>query len=401
MNMKKIALLGSTGSIGTQTLDVVRQLNDRFQVVAVTANTNVELLNRQIAEFKPLHVGITHQTLKHTVKAGRGLKIYSGEEEILGMIEVLECDLVVVALAGAAGLRPAVTALTSGKSVALATKEVMVLAGELVNTLICQKNKQLRLQHKPEIDLYPIDSEHSAIWQSLRSGKQEEVEKIILTCSGGPFLGKTKEELKHVSVAHALNHPNWKMGKRITIDSATLMNKGLEVIEATRLFSVSPQLIEVVIHPQSILHSAVQFQDGSIIGQFGFPDMRLPIQYVLTYPERSKNTFSRLSLADVGSLTFAKPDRETFPCLSLAYTALEAGGTMPTVLNAADEVAVSLFLQEKISFLEIPELIATVMSDHSVVQEPTLEAILAADSWAREKSFTYNSSRRTHFMFRT
>ncbi len=386
--MKKIVILGSTGSIGRQTLEVIRGNRNFFQVVGITCNRNLDLLKKQISEFRPRFVGINDRKIKINLdRSTKGTKFFYGEEGILELINLAQCDIVVVAMVGAAGLKPAMTAIESGKNIALATKEVMVLAGELIKKALKEKNRRLKQQRKKTINLFPIDSEHSAIWQSLRAGNKNEIEKIILTCSGGPFRGKKKEELKEVTVEQALAHPNWKMGKRITIDSATLMNKGLEIIEAKWLFDIEVNKIEVVIHPQSILHSGVIFRDGSIIGQFGLPDMRIPIQYALTYPQRLKNNFLRISFLKTSSLTFAPPDLKTFPCLTYAYQAVESGGTMPTVLNAADEIAVKLFLENKIKFLDIPKIILKTMTKHRVIKNPSLEEILEVDQWARKKAY--------------
>lgn len=348
----------------------------------MVCNQNIDLLERQVEEFKPEYAGVCEENGKGERVKGK-VRYFYGKEEILKLIQEIDCDIVVVAITGAAGLRPVITAIRSGKNIALATKEVMVLAGELIQKEI-KKNK---------VNLFPIDSEHSAIWQSLRAGNQNEIEKIILTCSGGPFRGKKKADLLNISVQEALGHPTWKMGKRITIDSSTLMNKGLEVIEAKWLFDVAVEKIEVVVHPQSILHSGILFQDGSMVGQFGAPDMRVPIQYALSYPQRLKNNFPRRSLADIGQLTFAAPDLETFPCLNLAYEAIKIGATMSTVLNASDEIAVEAFLDNKIRFLEIPELISKVMNKHKVIKNPSLEDILEVDKWTRKETrmFIQNS----------
>lgn len=362
--MKRILILGSTGSIGAQALEVVRANRDQFEVVGLVANRNIELLQKQIDEFKPQYFCSVSK---------------DGEEKVIELVKEADCDTVVVAITGAAGLKPTITAIESGKNVALATKEAMVLAGELINDL---------LSKHPGVHLFPIDSEHSAIWQSLHAGKKNEVEKIILTTSGGPFRGKTLKDLENVTAQQALCHPTYKMGKKITIDSATMMNKGLEVIEARWLFDIPASKIEVVVHPQSILHSAVQFRDGSIIGQFGLPDMRVPIQHALSYPDRLANNFPRLSLTDIKQLTFEKPNLETFPCLKYAFEAIEIGGTMPSVLNAANEVAVDLFLNNKIKFLDIPKMVYEIIKKHRVVQNPSLKQILEADSWARNEAKT-------------
>ncbi len=370
--MKKILILGSTGSIGKQTLEVIRQNKKHFQVAGLVCKNNIFLLKEQIKEFQPSYVGAYDNKINLNDKK---IKCFFGEEEILKLIKLIDCDIVVVAISGAAGLRPAFTAIESNKNVALATKEVMVLAGELIKK---------ELKKRPKVKLFPIDSEHSAIWQSLRAGNKEEVEKIILTCSGGPFLGKKIKDLETVNLKQALNHPNWKMGSKITIDSATLMNKGLELIEARWLFNIPVEKIEIIVHPQSILHSAVQFTDGSIIGQFGLPDMKVPIQYALSYPKRLKNNLSRFSFTELKSLTFKKPDLKTFNCLKLAYDAIKIGGTMPTVLNAADEAAVELFLKEKIKFLDIPEIIFQAMQKHKTIKNPGLSEILLVDKLTRK-----------------
>lgn len=373
-DMKRLLVLGSTGSIGTQTLDVVRANRNFFEVVGLVTNSNVSLLEKQVEEFKPTYVGIVNEKARPKRWNNR-TKVFFGENSILGLIKEIACDIVVVAISGAAGLKPTIAAIESGKSVALATKEVMVLAGELINGL---------LKRNPNVNLFPIDSEHSAIWQSLQGGTKEEVEKIVLTCSGGPFRGMKKKQLENVTVEQALGHPTYKMGRKITIDSATLMNKGLEVIEAGWLFDIPPSKIEVVIHPQSILHSAVMFHDGSVIGQFGLPDMRIPIQYALSYPGRLPNSFPRLSLVDIKQLTFEKPDHKTFPCLTYAYKALKWGGTIPAVLNAANEVAVELFLKKRIAFLDIAKMIYNTVGKHTLVKNPSLEEILESDRWARK-----------------
>lgn len=357
--MKKIVILGSTGSIGTQTLAVVRQHPAEFKVVGLSTFKNKALLEKQAAEFKVRHLGV-------------------GEEDLVKLATLPEAEVVVVAVVGAVGLKPTLAAIRHGKKIALATKEVMVLAGDLVMSEA--KN------HKVEI--LPIDSEHSAIFQSLRAGESCEVEKIILTCSGGPFLGKKRKDLEKVTVQTALAHPTWKMGPKITIDSATLMNKGLEVIEARWFFGILSENIEVVVHPQSILHSGIYFRDGSFIGQMSMPDMRLPIQYALFHPKRpeSGNGFTHLFLTKAGKLTFLPPDLETFSCLTYAYEAIKTGGTMPAVLNAANEVAVDLFLKKKINFLEIPKKIKKAMERHKIVEKPDLEEIFQADLWARKEA---------------
>lgn len=372
---KRIAIIGSTGSIGTQTLNVVREQKSLFAVVMLVGNRNADLLLQQVNESHPLCAGTFSDDLTKPA-IPEGTHWCAGMMQVNAMIRESEADIVVVAVSGAAGLLPTIVALESGKRVALATKEVMVLAGEFI------RKKYAFLKR----NIFPIDSEHSAVWQCLQSGKHAEIEKIILTCSGGPFRRKTKEELEKVTAKDALKHPTWKMGRKVTIDSATLMNKGLEVIEARWLFDVPAEKIEVVIHPQSILHSAVQFCDGSIIGQLGQPDMRIPIQYALSYPKRYASTFPRLSLPEMGSLMFNRPDARTFPCLRLAYDALAVGGTMPAVLNAANEVAVDLFLRSAIGFVDIPSVIEGTMLKHNTVEHLSLEDILQADRWARDRA---------------
>jgi 1-deoxy-D-xylulose-5-phosphate reductoisomerase len=378
--MKKILVLGSTGSIGRQTLDVIRNHPGKFKVIGLACNASMDLLREQIREFKPKFVSIGQ---KSKLKS-KNIKIFYGEKGLLELINEADYDLAVLAIVGAAGLRPAIEIIHNGKSIALATKEVMVLAGKLINEEIKKKNTQLQKQNKPLIRLFPIDSEHSAIWQSLHSGQPKEIEKIFLTCSGGPFRNKTTRELQKLTAEDALRHPTWTMGKRITIDCSTLMNKGLEVIEAKWLFDVQASQIEVIIHPQSILHSAVMFQDGSTIGQFSLPDMRIAIQYALSYPRRLKNSFPHMSFTQIGSLTFDKPDLEKFPCLEYGFKAANEGGTLPTVINAADEVAVKLFLDKKIKFPDIAKIIKKNMDKHKNIKNPSLEEILKTDAWARE-----------------
>jgi 1-deoxy-D-xylulose-5-phosphate reductoisomerase len=378
--MKKILVLGSTGSIGRQTLDVIRNHPGKFKVIGLACNASMDLLKEQIREFKPKYVSIGQESeLK-----SKNIKIFRGEKGLFEMINGADYDLAVLAIVGAAGLKPAIEIIHAGKSIALATKEVMVLAGKLINEEIKKKNIKLQKQGKPLIRLFPIDSEHSAIWQSLHSGQPKEIEKIFLTCSGGPFRTKTKEELEKLTAEDALRHPTWTMGKRITIDCSTLMNKGLEVIEAKWLFDVQASQIEVIVHPQSILHSAVMFQDGSTIGQFSLPDMRFAIQYALSYPQRIKNSFPRMSFTQIQSLTFDKPDLGKFPCLGYGFKAAKEGGTLPTVINAADEIAVRLFLEGRIKFTDIPKIIKKTMDKHKNIKNPTLEKILKTDAWARE-----------------
>lgn len=368
--------MGSTGSIGVQTLDVARNLN--IEVVGLTGNSNIDLIEKQVLEFKPKYVALVNEKL--SIELGKRLKglnveVYHGLEGLIKVATISEIDTVVTSIVGIAGLIPTMEAIRHKKNIALANKETLVTAGSLV----------MNEAKKYNVDILPVDSEHSAIFQCLMGNNNKEVEKIILTASGGPFRGKNKEELKNVTLAQALKHPNWNMGSKITIDSATLMNKGLEVIEAKWLFGVSLEQIQVVVHPQSIIHSMIEYVDGSVMAQLGSPDMRIPIQMALTYPERKNNNFSRWNLLERNDLTFEQPDYEAFPCLALAFEALKTGGTMPAVLNAANEVAVSLFLNEKITFIEIPKIIEKVMARHSVNINPSLNDIIEVDKWSREE----------------
>ncbi|HOV78736.1 MAG TPA: 1-deoxy-D-xylulose-5-phosphate reductoisomerase [Bacillota bacterium] len=375
--MKKIVILGSTGSVGRQTLEVIRSLPDRFKVVGLGAGKNWRLLAEQIREYKPSLaaladenelkkiIGILPRETRPEMDWGR-----KGMENLAAMTEA---DLVVIAVSRAAGIYPTIAAIRAGKDIALANKETLVSAGQIV----------MELAREKKVRILPLDSEHSAVWQCLEGRNAGDVEKIILTASGGPFREMDKENFEKVTPDMALKHPNWNMGSRITIDSATMMNKGFEVIEARWLFGVHYSQIEVVIHPQSIVHSAVEFLDGSIIAQMGIPDMRLPIQYALTYPERVTGPAPRLKLADLSGLTFMRPDTERFPSLSLAFEAGRAGGTMPAVLNAANDIAVDLFLAGKITFDKIMTVVASVMQRHEKVNRPSLDEILEADRWSR------------------
>jgi 1-deoxy-D-xylulose-5-phosphate reductoisomerase len=364
--MKRLAILGATGSIGQQTLDVVRSFPDRFRVIGLGGGQNAALLARQISEFQPKLVSITNR---------HGLPDLNCE--LVSMEELAahpDVDLVVVAISGKAGLSPTLEAIRAKKSIALATKEVLVMAGEFVATEAKRHGAQIM----------PIDSEPSAIWQCLR-GEEKKIARLILTASGGPFHHLAADELARVTPQQALEHPTWKMGKKITIDSATMMNKGFEVIELNWLFDVPFEDIEIVIHPQSIVHSMVEFIDGSIKAQLSMPDMRLPIQYALFYPERPPSELPRLDFSNIGTLTFKAPDLEKFPCLKLALEAGRKGGTYPPVLNAADEVAVELFLEERIGFLDIANMVEETLAQHQGISQPSLEDILAADAWARER----------------
>ncbi|MGM9916262.1 1-deoxy-D-xylulose-5-phosphate reductoisomerase [Anaerotignum sp.] len=373
--MRKISILGSTGSIGTQTLEVVENLED-IKVMAITGNNNIELLEKQARKFQPELVAVMDEKNAKILQdrlADMNIRVVSGMDGLVEAATYEGVDTVVTSVVGNIGLKPTFEAICAGKNIALANKETLVSAGQLV----------MDLAKKHKINIYPVDSEHSAIFQSLQGNAENKIQRILLTASGGPFRGKKREELENVTAADALAHPNWSMGKKITIDSATLMNKGLEVMEAKWLFDVDVDQIEVLIHPQSIVHSAVEYEDGAIIAQLGEPDMRVPIQYALTYPKRVKNPFPRVDFAQRSNLTFDKPDMDTFKCLSLAYRALKTGGTLPAVLNGANEVAVARFLKGEISFLQIPALIEQTMDAYTVKYEYTLEDLLEADAWAK------------------
>ncbi len=373
---RRIAILGSTGSIGTQALEVIRQHSDTLDVEVLTAHSNAPLLIRQAIEFMPNAVVISKESMYKRVQEALDpydIKVYSGTASIEQIVEMETIDMVLVALVGWSGLKPTLRAIEAGKPIALANKETLVVAGEMVTKLAKEKG----------VNIYPVDSEHSAIFQCLAGEFHNPVEKIILTASGGPFRGMNRDNLLHVTKDQALKHPNWNMGCKVTIDSATLMNKGLEVIEAKWLFNLSIPQIEVVVHPQSIIHSMVQFADGSIKAQMGMPDMRLPIQYALTYPQRLPSQFPKFSFDQCLQFTFEKPDRESFRCLNIAYEAIRLGGNMPCVMNAADEVAVHAFLRDEISFLQIPELIELCMSKISFIKNPSLSDYEETDMESR------------------
>jgi 1-deoxy-D-xylulose-5-phosphate reductoisomerase len=375
-NKRHIAILGSTGSIGTQALDVVRQHQDKFLVEVLTAQSNADLLISQAIEFKPNTVVIVddcHYEKVFSALDPKGIKVYTGVNALASVVEMDVIDIVLTALVGYSGLLPTIRAIKAGKHIALANKETLVVAGDLVT--------KLALEHK--IDILPVDSEHSAIFQCLAGEFHNPIEKIILTASGGPFRGKNIDYLKTVTKAQALKHPNWSMGAKITIDSASLMNKGLEVIEAKWLFGLEASQIEVTVHPQSIVHSMVQFEDGSIKAQMGLPDMKLPIQYALGYPERLRSNFPRFDFSLSHTLTFEKPDLKTFRNLGLAYKALEKGGNMPCILNAANEIAVAEFLNEKISFLEISDVIENCMEKIQFISSPSLDDYINTDTETR------------------
>jgi len=373
---RRIAILGSTGSIGTQALEVVRQHPDKLDIEVLTAHSNAPLLIRQAIEFMPNAVVIAKESMYERVLEALDpydIKVYRGTASIEQIVEMDSIDMVLVALVGWSGLKPTLRAIEAGKQIALANKETLVVAGELVTKLAREKG----------VNIYPVDSEHSAIFQCLAGEFHNPVEKIILTASGGPFRGMNHEQLLNVTKEQALKHPNWNMGCKVTIDSATLMNKGLEVIEAKWLFNLPVEQIEVVVHPQSIIHSMVQFADGSIKAQMGMPDMRLPIQYALTYPQRLPSAFPKFSFDDCLQFTFEKPDKENFRCLKIAYEAMRLGGNMPCIMNAADEVAVHAFLRDEISFLQIPELIEQCMSKTAFIKVPSLNDYELTDIEAR------------------
>lgn len=377
MNKKQIAILGSTGSIGTQALEVIAAHPDKFEVYAITANNSVELLIEQAVRFQPEMVIIANEQHYAYIKKALEnypIKVYAGVKAICEMVELPSVDVVLTAMVGYAGLLPTIHAVKAGKRIALANKETLVVAGEI----ICDLAQQYRSA------IIPVDSEHSAIFQCLIGEQNASVEKIILTASGGPFRQKTYDELRQVTTRDALKHPNWEMGAKITIDSASLMNKGFEVIEAKWLFGLKPSQIEVLIHPQSIIHSMVQFVDGSVKAQIGLPDMKLPIQYAFAFPQRIENNYPRLDFAQYARFDFQQPDTSKFRNLAFAYDAMEKGGTMPCVLNAANEVVVAAFLEEKIGFLYMSDIIEKTMQTASWIAKPTYEDYVLADKQARE-----------------
>lgn len=372
--MKSLVILGSTGSIGTQALEVCRR--DGYKVNALAAGSNIELLESQAREFNVKAVAVFNQDKAKELKiklADTDIKVLSGVDGVCEIASI-DADIALNAIVGIAGLRPTLAAIESGKDIALANKETLVTGGDIVNAKAREKG----------VKILPVDSEHSAIFQSLQGTPQKSLRKILLTASGGPFYGKTRKDLENVTVKEALNHPNWSMGAKITIDSATLMNKGLEVIEAVHLFGLPAEKIEVLVHRQSIVHSGVEFSDGAVIAQLGTPDMRLPIQYALTYPERSDYAFEHLDLFKVGTLTFEKPDTDTFRCLPLCVKAITDGGLLPTIVNGANEQAVGLFLEGKIKFLQIAELVEKALISANNKKDFTLEDVLYADKQARD-----------------
>jgi 1-deoxy-D-xylulose-5-phosphate reductoisomerase len=370
----RIAILGSTGSIGTQTLDVVDWFPDRLEVVALTARSDAETLRAQVERYRPRFAALSHPEPGSSLETSAGT-LRTGPEALVEAAAIEAADLVIVCVVGTAGLAPALAALRAGKNVCLATKEALVVGGHLMTAAARDSGATI----------LPIDSEHSAIWQCLRGNEMREVEKIVLTASGGPFVDATREDMERAGIQRALDHPTWNMGGKITIDSATLMNKGLEVIEARWLFGIPAEQIDVVVHRQSIIHSLVYFRDSSVTAQMGIPDMRLPIQYSLFYPERLPNALERLDLVRCRNLTFEAPDLERFPALGLAFEAARVGGSLPGVMSAANEAAVDLFLQGRIPFTEIAERVSHVMEEHTVLPEPELEALLDADGWARSR----------------
>ena len=373
---RQIAILGSTGSIGTQTLQVVEEHPECFEVYAITANTRVDELIAQARKFMPEAVVIADETKYQQLKEALDdlpIKVYAGYEAICQIVESGPIDIVVTAMVGFSGLRPTINAIKAGKAIALANKETMVVAGELINALA--------MEHKTPI--LPVDSEHSAIFQCLAGEMHNKVEKLILTASGGPFRTFTKEQLEHVTKEQALKHPNWSMGAKITIDSASMMNKGFEVMEAKWLFGVGANDIEVVVHPQSVIHSMVQFEDGAIKAQLGTPDMRLPIMYALTYPSRLTSSFGRLDWNTIKEFTFEKPNLEVFPNLRLAYEALDKGGNIPCVVNAANEICVAAFLNDRVRFTDMPRLIERAMNEATYILKPTLDDYLETDKEIR------------------
>jgi len=382
--MKSLSILGSTGSIGVSTLDVVRQHPDKLKVVGLAEGHDVNLLAEQIREFRPRIVSVRDEasaTRLRELLGNEQPEIHWGIEGAAVVGETEGADMVVSAIVGAAGLVPTVRAIKAGKDIALANKETLVVAGQLVSDLVKEHG----------VNLLPVDSEHSAIFQSLTGHRQEDVERIILTASGGPFRNTPAEELQHVKPEQALKHPQWSMGAKITIDSATLMNKGLEVIEAHWLFNMPAEKIGVVVHPQSIIHSMVEYIDGCVMAQLGAPDMRAPIAYALSWPERCESGIKKLDLTEIGTLTFENPDMERFPALRLAFDALKAGQTYPAVLNAANEIAVAAFLERKIGFTDIPRIVEETMQAHTPFSPATLDEYLAADRWGRETAGTMTS----------
>ncbi|KXG43419.1 1-deoxy-D-xylulose-5-phosphate reductoisomerase [Tepidibacillus infernus] len=383
--MKYLAILGSTGSIGTQALEVVQAHQDKFRVIGLSAGSNLTVLKKQIATFSPKIVSVRSKDLaeKLRTEVRSDVKIVYGEEGLIEVATQDDVDFVITALVGSIGLKPTIKAIEANKQIGLANKETLVSGGHLV----------MELAKQYDVPIIPIDSEHSAIYQSLNGEKNTQVNRIILTASGGPFRNKSREDLKNVTIADALKHPNWTMGAKITIDSATMMNKGLEVIEAHWLFQMPYEKIDVMIHPESIIHSMVEYIDRAIIAQLGTPDMKVPIQYAISYPDRLNLNIDALDLTQIGALHFFKPDLERFPSLKMAYQTGKEGGTMPTVLNAANEVVVGAFLQGKVPFMEIESIIDAILGQHQKVKHPSIEEIMEADRWARVATSTLIKSK--------
>ncbi|MBP1646155.1 MAG: 1-deoxy-D-xylulose-5-phosphate reductoisomerase [Bacteroidetes bacterium] len=378
MTQKKVAIIGSTGSIGRQALEVIEHHKEKLCVEVLTANKQSDLLIEQALKFDPNAVVIADKSQYQKVKealSSTDIKVFAGQEALEDIVQMETIDIVLTAIVGFAGLKPTIKAIEAKKPIALSNKETLVVGGELITKLSIENN----------IPIIPVDSEHSAIFQCLAGEFYNPIEKIILTASGGPFLGKTKDQLRNITPKEALNHPNWVMGNKVTIDSATLMNKGLEVIEAKWLFDLDIKKIETVVHPQSVVHSMVEFEDGSLKAQMGLADMRLPIQYAFTYPERLKTNFPKFNIFNYPNLTFQKPDTETFPCLNLAYHAIEKGGNMPTIMNAANEIAVEAFLKGDLGFLGIPEIIANAMSKYNFIAKANVNDFFETDKEVRDE----------------
>lgn len=388
MKKQVIAILGSTGSIGTQTLDVVQQNPDKFEIYALTANNNIDLLIAQTKQFHPDTVVVAneekYEALQNALK-DFPVKVFCGEDSLCDVVSAQPVTTVVTATVGFSGLRPTIAAIKAGKRIALANKETLVVAGELITRLVAENH----------VEVVPVDSEHGAIFQCLVGEDPATLERVVLTASGGPFRSKTMEELHHVKAKDALKHPTWTMGAKITIDSASLMNKGFEVIEARWLFDLKPEQIDVVVHPQSVIHSMVEFKDSSMKAQMGWPDMRLPIQFALTFPERCAMTLPRLDFSKCTHLTFERPDMERFPNLSLAFRAMNQGGNMPCVLNAANEVVVASFLEDEIGFLEMSDIIKEVMDVAAFIASPTLDDYIACDQTVRLQTRAIINNRKT------
>lgn len=384
---KRIAILGSTGSIGTQALEVIQQNPEKFEVEVLTANNNVDVLIGQAKKFQPNAVVIANPDKYSYVSKSlenEPIKVYAGADALNQVVQMDTIDLVLTAMVGYSGLMPTYNAIKAGKNIALANKETMVVAGEIIT----------KTAHKNKVEILPVDSEHSAIFQCLVGEFMNPIEKIYLTCSGGPFRGKTENELQHVTVDNALNHPNWEMGAKITIDSATLMNKGFEMMEACWLFGLPASKVDIIVHPQSIIHSIVQFEDGSMKAQMGLPDMKLPIQYAMGFPERIKNDYPRFNFLDYPTLDFEMPNTKIFRNLALAFEAMKMGGNMPCILNAANEAVVEAFLNRKITFLQIPAIIEQAMQKVAFVQNPTLEDLIETNAEARSKTMLLIENRK-------